>query len=70
MKTLQEKINEWKERNAFNYSHESESEFFEWLQGDEYPGAEVEDNGISGTDPAKRWYTLKPEDGTEEDFYL
>ena len=69
MKALQEKIDEWKEKNAFNYSHQSESEFFEWLQVYEYPGGGVEDNGLSGLYPQMRWYTLIYEDG-REDFYL
>ena len=67
---LQEKIDKWKQENNFDYSYYSESEFFEWLQGCEYPGATVEYNGLGGTYPQKKYYTITFEDETIEDFCL
>jgi len=65
MKNLQEKIDSWVEENGLN-----EREFFEWLQGCEYPGSEVEYNGGSGRHYGKKWYTLTLDSGEQSDFYL
>ena len=71
MKNLQEKIDNWKKENNFDYSNESESAFFEWLEADEYPEINhIDYNGLSGTYPTKKWYTAVFEDGNEVDFYL
>ena len=64
MDNIQKKIDKWLEKNEVK----DMSEFFEWLQGTEYPGSEVEDNGISGQGN-RRWYTLKYKKEAA-DFYI
>jgi len=66
---LQEKINDFlntydlEKDNIYNVS----KEFFEWLQGTEYPGSIVEYNGKSNKGGS--WYTLQ-HDGNETDFII
>jgi len=65
MKDLQEKID-----NFLDTGKVTGKEFFEWLQGCEYCGSEVEYNGESGQDRDCKWYTLTTEDGKEEEDFL
>ena len=69
MKNLQEKIDNWKIENNFDYSTESEEEFFEWLQINEFPECDIEYNGISGYYHPRKWYTITTETESQ-DFYL
>ena len=65
MKNLQENIDKWIENNK----NASQRNFFEWLQGCEYCGSEIEYNGGSGRVYGAEWYTLSF-NGEEEDFIL
>lgn len=67
---LQEKVDKYVSENGGFCCEDDLRSFFEWLQGCEYSGSEVEDNGRSGQYPDKNWYTIRYENGDEEDFYL
>ena len=62
----EEKINDLKKRFGGRVLTEEEFEELEFFSEDV---DHIENNGISGADPSKTWYTCYLVDGTEFDFY-
>ena len=62
----EEKINDLKKRFGGRVLTEEEFEELEFFSEDV---DHIENNGISGVDPSKTWYTCYLVDGTEFDFY-
>lgn len=62
----EEKINDLKKRFGGRVLTKEEFEELEFFSEDV---DHIENNGISGADPSKTWYTCYLVDGTEFDFY-